>query len=742
MDSTASRPAAHASTGTGTASSQRRVATPLLLQMHATECGAACLGSILAHFGRWVPLTELRSRCEVSRDGSSAAGVLRAARHYGLECKGWHGDTTALRRRPLPVILFWEFNHFLILEGFDGERVFLNDPATGRRTLSAEEFARGFSGVALEFQAGPEFRPGGAPIAIAERLPFWFHGSWGAIAHVLAAGLMLALLALATPALLAVFVDRVLGENELWGGTVAGVLAAAAVLVYGLAWAKQRCLRRLSVRISVIAGNRFLTRLLRLPVEYFNHRLVGDLTARVLSIDRIARGLSDHVLDLLVEIAMSVVFLAVMLAWDPMLASIVLGLALLNAAIVRVLTRSRTDRSHALRREQGLLLGVGTVMLHQAESLRMTAADDSFFARWSGHQARELDARQRFAELGHVIAALPGLFTVLGNAAVLAFGATRVMAGDMTLGTLVGFYLVAAMFLAPVGRFVELADERHALETDMQRLDDITDTPEDPGLARPGSGSGSETIATLNGRLRLAGQVELREVTFGYNRGRPPLVKDFSLIIRPGQRIAVVGVSGSGKSTLARLVAGMYQPWSGEILFDSRPRREVPEEVLSRSVSMVDQHVVLFSASVRDNITLWNPAVPDDDLVAAARDAGIHQEILGRPLGYATQVDESGGNFSGGERQRLEIARALAGNPTVLILDEATSALDAATEEQVDDALRRRGVSCLIVAHRLSTVRDCDLIIVLEKGAEVQRGTHDELMADEDGAYCRLVRAG
>ena len=740
MASTASSPAAHASTGTGTASSQRRVATPLLLQMHATECGAACLGSVLAHFGRWVPLTELRSRCEVSRDGSSAAGVLRAARHYGLECKGWHGDATALRRRPLPVILFWEFNHFLILEGFDGERVFLNDPATGRRTLSAEEFARGFSGVALEFQTGPEFRPGGAPIVIAERLPFWFHGSWGAIAHVLAAGLMLALLALATPVLLAVFVDRVLGENEPWGGTVAGVLAAAAVLVYGLAWAKQRCLRRLSVRISVIAGNRFLTRLLRLPVEYFNHRLVGDLTARVLSIDRIARGLSDHVLDLLVEIAMSVVFLAVMLAWDPMLASIVLGLALLNAAIVRVLTRSRTDRSHALRREQGLLLGVGTVMLHQAESLRMTAADDSFFARWSGHQARELDARQRFAELGHVIAALPGLFTVLGNAAVLAFGATRVMAGDMTLGTLVGFYVVAAMFLAPVGRFVELADERHALETDMQRLDDITDTPEDPGLARPGSGS--ETIATLNGRLRLAGQVELREVTFGYNRGRPPLVKDFSLNIRPGQRIAVVGVSGSGKSTLARLVAGMYQPWSGEILFDGRPRREVPEEVLSRSVSMVDQHVVLFSASVRDNITLWNPAVPDDDLVAAARDACIHQEILGRPLGYATQVDESGGNFSGGERQRLEIARALAGNPTVLILDEATSALDAATEEQVDDALRRRGVSCLIVAHRLSTVRDCDLIIVLEKGAEVQRGTHDELMADEDGAYCRLVRAG
>ena len=708
--------------------------------MHATECGAACLGSVLAHFGRWVPLTELRGRCEVSRDGSTAAGIARAARHYGLECTGRHGDVPSLTKLPLPLILFWEFNHFLILEGFDGERFFLNDPATGRRTVSGEEFGKSFTGVALEFKAGPEFQPGGARAHLLQRLPAWLVGSWGALAQVLASGLMLALLALATPALLGMFVDRVLGGHEPWGEVVAGVLAAAAVLVYGLTWVKEQCLRRLCVRISVIAGDRCLTRLLRLPVEYFNHRLVGELTARVLSIDRIAKGLSDHFLDLVVEIAMSVVFLAVMLVYDPMLASVVLALAILNAVLVRGFTRVRTDRSHALRREQGLLLGVGALMLHQTDNLRMTAAADSFFSRWSGHQARELEARQRFAELGHVIAALPGLFAVLGNAVVLLFGASRVMDGEMTLGTLVGFYIVAAMFLAPLGRFVELTDERQALETDMQRLDDITETPEDSGLARPEPESGS--IATLHGRLRLAGQVELRGVTFGYNRGRPPLIKDFNLTIRPGQRIAVVGSSGSGKSTLSRLVAGVYQPWSGEILFDGRPRHEVPDEVLSRSVSMVDQHVVLFSASVRDNITLWNPAVPDDDLVAAARDACIHDDIIARPLGYETQVDEYGGNFSGGEQQRLEIARALVGNPTVLVLDEATSALDAATEEQVDDALRRRGVSCLIVAHRLSTVRDCDRIVVLEKGVEVQRGIHDELMADEDGVYYRLVRAG
>ena len=719
---------------------KRRVTTPLVLQTHATECGAACLGSVLAHFGLWVPLTELRDRCEVSRDGSTAAGILRAARHYGLTCEGRHAEVRQLKKMRFPLILFWEYNHFLILEGFDADRFYLNDPSTGRRTLSEEEFSEGFSSIALQFGTGPDFEPGGVRPDILQRLPDWLGGSWGALAYAVVCGLMLALLALATPALLAIFVDRVLDGTEPWGGLVAAAMAGAAVMVYGLTWLKQRCLHRLAIRISVTAGNRCLSHLLRLPVEFFSHRLVADLTARLQTVDRIAKGLSEHFLGLLIEIAMSAVFLAVMLAFDPTLGLIVLALAVLNALIVRAITRARADKSYALQREQGLLAGVCTLMMHQTDTLKMTAADDRFFSRWGGHQARELAARQRFAELGHVNGALPGLFMLLGNVTVLTFGATQVMSGEMTLGTLVGFYLVAAMFLAPVGRFVEFTDERQVLETDMQRLDDILRASEDPGLTR--QNAGTEAIPTLDGRLQLAGRVELRGITFGYNRGRPPLIKDFSLIIEPGQRVAVVGPSGSGKSTLSRLVSGVYQPWEGEILFDGHPRNEIPEEVLSRSVSMVDQHVALFSATVRENITLWNPAVPDEALIAAARDACIHEEILGRPLGYGTSVDEDGGNFSGGQKQRLEIARALAGNPTVLILDEATSALDAATEEKIDDALRRRGVSCLIVAHRLSTVRDCDRIVVLEKGMEVQRGTHDELMADEDGSYYRLVQAG
>ena len=638
------------------------------------------------------------------------------------------------------MILFWEFNHFLILEGYDREWFYLNDPATGRRKLSRKGFEEGYTGVALQFKPGPEFQPGGVRPSILDRIPPWLHGTWGALAYAIGCGLLLTVLALVTPALLVIFVDQVLGEGEPWGGVVASAMASAAVLIYGLTWLKQRCLRRLAARISVIAWNQCLTRLLRLPIDFFNHRFAGELTARVLSVDKIAKTLSNHFIGLLIELGMSVVFLFVMLAYEPTLALIVLGLAVLNATLMRVISHIRADASHALQREQSLLLGIGTMMLHHTDTLRMTASDDRFFSRWSGHQARELEARQRFSELSHVNSALPGLFLILGSAAVLMVGATEVMAGEMTLGMLMGFYIVATMFLEPVGRFVSFSDDLQALETDMQRLDDITKAPEDPNLAcRHDS---SEAIATLNGRLQLAGRVELRDITFGYNRGRPPLIENFDLTIEPGQRIAVVGPSGSGKSTLARLVSGIYQPWSGEVLFDGHPRNEIPDEVLSRSLSMVDQNVILFSATVRDNITLWNPAIPDDILITAARDACIHDEILSRPHGYATQVEEDGDNFSGGQRQRLEIARALVGNPTVLILDEATSALDAATEDLVDDALRRRGISCLIVAHRLSTVRDCDQIVVLKKGKVVQRGTHDELIADRDGTYYRLVRAG
>ena len=718
---------------------KQSVSTPILLQMHASECGAACLGSVLGYFGRWVPLTELRDKCEVSRDGSSAASILRAARHYGLECKGLSVRANQLKILELPLILFWQFSHFVVLEGFDERSFHLNDPSTGRRRLSSEEFTKGYSGIALRFKRNDDFQPGGDRPGLFAQLRALLAGSWRVLTGVIACGLMLTLLALVVPATLSVFVDGVLDNRGPWEGLVAALLGAG-VLVYILSLLKHRFLKRLAVRVSVIGYSEGLSRLLRLPVEFFEHRLVGDLTDRVSSTDRVAKNLTDQFLVLIVDMGMSAVLLIALLAYDPLLALIVIALALLHGLLAHFLNGFRAVRSQAMRREQGLLIGVGMQMLSHADNLRMTGSDDRFFSRWSGQQARELHARQLYSELGAVNTALPGLIAAFRSAAILGVGGSFVLAGSMTLGTLVGFYILAEMFLAPVGRFLEFADRRQALETDLQRLEDISRTAEDPVFAR--RSPQSDSIPTFNGRLQLAGRLELRDVTFGFNKSKPPLIEDFNLEIGPGQRVAVVGPSGSGKSTLARLVAGIYQPWSGEILFDGHRRDHIPEEVLRRSVSMVDQDVVLFSASLRDNITLWNPAVPDEAIFAATRDASIHHEVLLRPQGYSTLVEEGGVNFSGGQRQRLEIARALVGNPTVIILDEATSALDAATEEYVDDALRRRGVTCLIVAHRLSTVRDCDVIVVLDKGVEVQRGTHDELIALEDGTYYKLVKSG
>ena len=719
--------------------STQRVTTPILLQMHATECGAACLGSVLGYFGRWVPLTELRDKCEVSRDGSSAASIVRAGRHYGLECGGLSVRAHQLQRLQLPLIVFWQFSHFLVVEGIDDRFFYLNDPATGRRRLSAAEFTKGYSGIALRFKRGADFKPGGTQPGLLAQLSALLTGEWSVLSGAVACALMLTLLALVIPISLSVFVDDVLENQGPWGGLVAA-LVGGGILVYILSLLKHRFLQRLAIRISVIGYDQGLSRLLRLPVEFFAHRLVGDLTDRVSSIDRIARNLTDQFLVLIIDMAMSVVLLVAMLAYDVGLTLIVLLLAAVHGVLAHFLNSLRAVRSQAMRREQGLLIGVGMQMLSHADNLRMTGSDDRFYSRWSGQQARELHARQLYAQLGHINITLPGLIAALRSAAILGVGASMVIAGEMTLGTLVGFYILAEMFLAPVGRFLEFTDKRQALETDLQRLEDISKTAEDPVFSR--RSSEAESIPTFNGRLQLAGQLELRDVTFGFNKSRPPLIKDFNLVIKPGQRVAIVGPSGSGKSTLAHLVSGIYRPWSGDILLDGHPRDEIPDEVLRRSISMVDQEVVLFSASVRDNITMWNPAVPDEVIIAAARDACIHDDVLLRPQGYSTLVEEGGSNFSGGQRQRLEIARALVGNPTVLVLDEATSALDAGTEESVDDALRRRGVTCLIVAHRLSTVRDCDEIIVLNKGVEVQRGTHDELIADEDGPYFKLVKSG
>ena len=718
----------------------RRVRTPLVLQSEETECGAACLASVLGYFGRSVSLEEMREACGVGRDGCSAADLVRAAREHGLEATGWKQDLEDLPNLPLPAILFWEFQHFVVLEGIGKGRYFLNDPRRGRRVVDEDAFDRGFTGVALELAPAASFRRKAPPPGVLRRLWPWVSEFRPTLLFAVLAGLLLAVPGLAAPVLLALFVDHALAANrDGWGEVLIGAMAAAAGVVYGLTWIRQRALRRLSISVAIHQADRFVGRLLRRPAEFFARRMTGDLLSRMQSIDRVANVGVNQFVGVTVELTMSLAFLALMFVYDAILAASVALVAVSCAAAARFASRYRTDESHGLRREQGLWTGVGLAGLRNIETIRATASENDFFARWSGHQARELNARQGFQELGHITDAVPVLFIALGGAVALGLGGWEAMSERMSLGGMIAFYMLAWNFLQPIGRFVQLAELLRTLDAELARLEDVAGAPDLRSEAKsPATPPG---IVTVGGRLRLRGRVEMRNVAFGFQRHRAPLIDGFNLTIEPGQRIAIVGPSGSGKSTVSLLAAGLYRPWSGEILFDGLKREDIPHAVLSDSVSVVTQKTALLAGSVRDNLTLWDPNVPDPLVTAAARDAAIHDEIMARPRGYDAEIEEDGRNFSGGQRQRLEIARALVRGPSVLILDEATAALDTITEVRIDDALRRRGCSCLIVAHRLSTIRDCDRIIVLDGGRAVQDGVHDDLIAVEGGPYRELVLA-
>ncbi|MTI81652.1 MAG: NHLP family bacteriocin export ABC transporter peptidase/permease/ATPase subunit [Firmicutes bacterium] len=712
---------------------EKRVKVPTILQMEALECGAASLAMVLGFYGKYIPLEELRIACGVSRDGSKASNVLKAARRYGLEAKGYRKEPESLKEMDGPMIIHWNFNHFLVLEGFKNGKVYLNDPGSGPRVVDEEEFDQSFTGIVLTFNPGPDFEKSGSKPSMAKALKNRIQGSKIALIYIILIGLALVMPGLVIPLFSKIFVDDVLLANKQnWLIPLILGMGITAVLRGLLTWIQEYYLLRLKFRIALSTSGQFLWHVLRLPVEFFNQRSIGDISSRMQSNQKVAELLSGELATTALNLIMIVFYLALMLQYNVVLSLVGVAAAALNILYLKFIYQKRVDLNRKYLQDYGKLMGTSMSGLQIIETLKATGSESDFFSKWSGYQAKVLNAKQQLDSTTIPLLGVPTLLTTLTNTAILALGGYYVLNGQMTIGMVVAFQSLMLSFMQPVIELVNLGSRLQEMEGDMNRLDDVLRYPIDECT--------SEEVDTEQSYEKLSGLIEIENLSFGYSPLEPPLIEDFNLKLQPGSRVALVGGSGSGKSTVAKLVAGIYKPWSGEILFDGFKSQHAPRPVINQSLSMVDQDINMFEGTIKENITLWDDTIPETDIVRAAKDASIHDDITSRVGGYEHLLDEGGSNFSGGQRQRLEIARALVNNPSILVLDEATSALDPMTEKKVDENIRRRGCTCIIVAHRLSTIRDCDEIIVLDKGKIVQRGTHEQLK-NIDGHYANLIEA-
>ncbi|MBE9210044.1 NHLP family bacteriocin export ABC transporter peptidase/permease/ATPase subunit [Nostoc sp. LEGE 06077] len=719
-----------------------RVKTPTLLQMEAVECGAAALGIILGYYSRIVPLAELRTSCGVSRDGSKAANILKAARNYGMQAKGFKKELAQLQEIKPPFIIFWNFNHFLVVEGFLGSRVYLNDPGTGPRSVSLTEFDEAYTGVVLIMEPGSEFKKGGRKPSIIRALLTRLRSSFKELIFCIIAGFLLVIPQLALAAFNQVFVDDILMQNRtdwlkplLLG--MGGVVALQAVLTL----LQLQKLRYLYLKLSIGMTGKFLWHILRLPVSFYAQRFAGEISNRVSLNSKVAEVLSGQLAMTAIDTVMLIFYGAVMLAYDWVLTLIgIIGIAI-NVIVLRWATRIRVDSNMRLSQDYGKIAGVEIGGLQSIETIKSAALESDFFSRWAGYYAKATNAEQELSQTDRLLGLLPPLLSSTTTMLLLVVGGFRVIDGHLSIGMLVAFQSLMGRFQGPVNTLVGLGNTIQELEGDMNRLDDVLANTINPGLkVQTENDKLPIQYATPSIPFRLQGHIELRNITFGFSPVEEPLIQNFSCTLKPGQRVAFVGGSGSGKSTLSKLVTGLYQPWSGEILFDGIPKQNIPRPVITNSLAMVEQEIFLFGGTVRDNLTLWDETISNTQLMKACQDAAILDVVMAIPGGFDGKLLEGAANLSGGQRQRLEIARALVNDPAILVMDEATSALDTESEKIIDRNIRRRGCSCIIVAHRLSTIRDCDEIIVLERGKVVQRGSHEE-MKNTEGYYARLIQA-
>ncbi|MER7675516.1 NHLP family bacteriocin export ABC transporter peptidase/permease/ATPase subunit [Streptomyces sp. NPDC096934] len=716
-------------------SSRRTVRTPTVLQMEAVECGAASLAMVLGHHGRYIPLEELRIACGVSRDGSRASNLLKAARSYGLTAKGMQMDTAALADVQAPAILFWEFNHYVVYDGMGrrlGRRgVYINDPGKGRRFVPMEDFDTSFTGVVLVMEPGPGFRTGGRRPGVLGAMPARLRGTSGTMPAAVLASLLLVAVGAAVPALSRTYIDTYLigGQTSLLGVLFAS-MGACVVLTVLLTWLQQANLLHGRIVSSTLSSARFLRHLLRLPVTFFSQRSPADLVQRLQSNDAVAETLARDLAAAGVDAVVVVLYAVLLYTYDPQLTAVGIGVALLNVVAMRVVIRLRATRTAKLRADSARLTNTAYTGLQLIETMKATGGEDGYFRKWAGQHATTLEEQQRLGVPSAWLGVVAPTLATLNSALILWIGGLRAMEGHISVGLLVAFQALVTRFTAPLTRLNGVAGRIQDFAADVARLKDVESFRADPLYERSGTGDSTR---------RLHGHVELENITFGYSPLDKPLLTGFSLTVGPGRQVALVGGSGSGKSTVSRLISGLYTPWEGTIRIDGQRLEDIPRGALAASVSFVDQDVFLFEGTVRDNVALWDPSIPDEAVVTALQDAALYDIVVRRPGGIHSRVEQDGRNFSGGQRQRLEIARALVRRPSILVLDEVTSALDAETEQTVIDNLRKRGCACVVIAHRLSTVRDSDEIVVLQHGSIVERGRHDVLVA-AGGPYAELVR--
>ena len=706
---------------------------PVIMQLEALECGAACLTMVMAYYEKWIPLEQVREDCGVSRDGSKAKNILIAARNYGFDADGYSCEIDSLKTEfEFPLIIHWNFNHFVVLDGFKGNKAIINDPARGRIKVSMEEFDKSFTGVCLSIVPNESFEPTGKQKTIIDYANGRLKGAGEAMAFLLITSFLMYVFGMISPVMSKFFMDRLLtGENAelLMPFVLIMILLAIAELTVAFIQAVYQL--KINGKTAIVGNSTFMWKVLRLPMGFFSQRLAGDILERQSTNATIAATLVNTFTPLVFNGFMMLFYLMVMLRYSVILTLVGVSAIIINLFLSRIIAEKRTEIARVQMRDQGKLYATTVSGIQMVETIKASGAENGFFGKWSGYQASVNTQKENYIKLSCYLGLLPELFSEIADIVVLALGVFLVMNGRFTIGSILTFQGFLQLFMAPAMMTINAGEELQEMRADMERVDDIMKYPDDEYY--------KDTPASDDvDYSKLSGRVELKNISFGYSKLEPPLIENFSMSMEQGSRVAFVGTSGCGKSTLSKLIAGLYKPWSGEILFDGKPISEIDRTVFTNSVAVVDQDIVLFEDTVENNIRMWNDTLKDFEIIMAARDAQIYDDIMARYGGFKGMIKERGRDLSGGQRQRIEIARVLAQDPSIIIMDEATSALDAKTEFEVVKAVKERGITCIVIAHRLSTIRDCDEIIVLDKGKVVERGTHEELFA-KGGFYTELI---